>query len=107
MHSLFIETAVDGTGKHDQRSEFADDETDGDRDGRASRNAGPTASWATGRTAGHRADQQAEHQGERGSPDGDEIGPWAASLTARLARSPASAAPTATITPATACVDRS
>ncbi|KBU36287.1 hypothetical protein BA03_03391, partial [Mycobacterium tuberculosis NRITLD44] len=31
-------------------------ETDGDRDGRASRNAGPTASWATGRTAGHRAD---------------------------------------------------
>ncbi|CFS28587.1 Uncharacterised protein [Mycobacterium tuberculosis] len=38
---------------------------------------------------------------------GDEIGPWAASLTARLARSPASAAPTATITPATACVDRS
>ncbi|CPC09827.1 Uncharacterised protein [Mycobacterium tuberculosis] len=41
------------------------------------------------------------------APMGDEIGPWAASLTARLARSPASAAPTATITPATACVDRS
>ena len=100
-----VEEAVDRAGEQHDSGEFADDGTDGNRDGGASGDA--RTSRASGRSAIARLTAPTKRPKTSVNGTMTAIDACVASVIARVETSQASAAPSSTTTPAITCVDRS